>query len=359
MQVWTEESRVSSFSQSFSHALPERVGAAFDLAVSEAWRFAGQTAPNPAVGCVLLDAQGHVLVIAAHHRAGELHAERLAVEQARALGVVDRIHTAVVTLEPCNHTGRTPPCTQALLSTPVQTVWIGCADPNPHVPGGGAAYLQARGLEVRWLAHAPSGAAHMARCRALLAPFAWRMVHGRPWITVKQAVNAQGSMVPPVGQKTFTTPQSLHFAHALRRVTDGLVTGTGTVRADLPAFTVRHVPDHPDRRRVLVVCGGARNVPPHWLEQAEQQFDVLFCPDCSDLPALLATTPALWVMVEAGPTLLRALRKQDLWDDWLSIGQDAQGRDHFSVSTRHDISPLSLFPEWARCTQEQACFPVL
>lgn len=114
--------------------MPEHVGAAFDMAVSEAWRFAGQTAPNPAVGCVLLDARGEVLVIAAHHKAGALHAERLAVEQAHALGVVERIHTAVVTLEPCNHTGRTPPCTEALLSTPVQTVWIGCADPNPHVP---------------------------------------------------------------------------------------------------------------------------------------------------------------------------------------------------------------------------------
>lgn len=339
--------------------MPERVGAAFDLAVSEAWRFAGQTAPNPAVGCVLLDAEGTVLVIAAHHRAGTQHAERLAVEQAHALGVVERIHTAVVTLEPCNHTGRTPPCTQALLSTPVQTVWIGCADPNPHVQGGGAAYLQARGLNVRWLAHAPNGAACMARCRALLAPFAWRMVHGRPWITVKQAVNAQGSMLPPVGSTTFTTPQSLHFAHALRRVTDGIVTGTGTIKADLPGFTVRHVPDHPNRRRALVVCGGQGNVPTHWLAQAEQRFDVQFCPDCKDLPTVLASTPALWVMVEAGPALLRAISENGLWDDWLTIAQDTQGHDHFSVSTRHDISPLSLFPEWARCTQEQACFPVL
>ena len=350
---------MSTFSHAISHTLPERIGAAFDLAVSEAWRFAGQTAPNPAVGCVLLDAEGEVLVIAAHHKAGELHAERLAVEQARALGVVERIHTAVVTLEPCNHTGRTPPCTQALLSTPVQTVWIGCADPNPHVSGGGAAYLQANGCAVRWLAHTDNGSSYMARCRALLAPFAWRMVHGRPWITVKQAVNAQGSMVPPAGHTTFTTAQSLQFAHALRRVTDGIVTGTGTIQADLPAFTVRHVPDHANRRRVLVVCGARRNVPAHWLAQVEPKFDVLFCPDCADLPALLASTPALWVMVEAGPTLLRALHAQGLWDDWLRIGQDAQGCDHFSVATRHDISPLSLFPQWARCTQEQACFPVL
>lgn len=88
--------------------MPERIGAAFHLAVAEAWSFVGRTAPNPPVGCVLLDAQGDVLVVAAHHQAGTAHAERLAVEQARALGVVERIDTAVVTLEPCNHTGRTP-----------------------------------------------------------------------------------------------------------------------------------------------------------------------------------------------------------------------------------------------------------
>ena len=98
--------------------MPEHVGAAFDMAVSEAWRFAGQTAPNPAVGCVLLDARGEVLVIAAHHKAGALHAERLAVSQAPALGASARIHTAVVPLDPCTRTGRPPPPTEALVSTP-------------------------------------------------------------------------------------------------------------------------------------------------------------------------------------------------------------------------------------------------
>lgn len=330
---------------------------AFQAAVAEACRFVGQTAPNPAVGCILLSAEGDVLSLAAHHKAGQLHAERLACEQARAAGVLERVHTAVVTLEPCNHTGRTPPCTEALLETPVKTLWIGCPDPNPHVAGGGAARLMQAGLRVQWLHNAPNGAEQYALCRALLAPFVQKTVHKRPWITVKQALNSAGTMVPPAGQTTFTTPASLAFAHALRRATDGIVTGTGTVAADLPSFTVRHVPDHPERRRVLVVCGQASSVPQAWQAKAEQQFDVLFCPNSAHLPELLAQTNALWLMVEAGPTLLAALKAQNLWDDWLTIRQNAAGVDHFSVSKRQDVTPLALFPEWARCTQEPTCFP--
>lgn len=337
--------------------VPEQVKLAFQAAVAEACRFVGQTAPNPAVGCVLLSAEGQVLSLAAHHKAGQLHAERLACEQARAAGVLHRVHTAVVTLEPCNHTGRTPPCTEALLETPVKTIWIGCADPNPRVAGGGAARLVQAGRTVQWLEHAPNGAALFTLCRALLAPFVQKTLHGRPWLTVKQALNSAGTMVPPTGQITFTTPDSLTFAHKLRRATDGIVTGTGTVQADLPSFTVRHVTDHPNRRRLLVVCGQAAHVPQAWHAKVEQQFDVLLCSDVAMLPSLLASTDALWLMVEAGPTLLATLKAQSLWDDWLSIRQNAAGVDHFSVSTRHDVTPLALFPEWARCTQEQTCFP--
>ncbi|WP_395495046.1 bifunctional diaminohydroxyphosphoribosylaminopyrimidine deaminase/5-amino-6-(5-phosphoribosylamino)uracil reductase RibD [Acetobacter sp. KSO5] len=335
-----------------SKMMPNCVAQAFEAAIAEAWRFVGQTAPNPAVGCTLLDEAGEVLIVAAHHRAGQLHAERLALEQAKRAGVFGRVHTAVVTLEPCNHTGRTRPCTEALLESPVQTVWIGCPDPNPHVAGGGAAALTKAGVSVRWLAESPNGADLAARCRALLAPFAMRMTQGRPWITVKQALDQHGSMVPPAGQTTFTTPESLRFAHALRRATDLVITGTGTVVADNPSFTVRHVQDHAERRRDLVVCGHSAHVPTHWLEQARTRFDVHFCPDIQKLPALLAETTALWAMVEAGPGVLAALREQNLWDDWLTIRQDAQGTDHFSVTTRHVTTPLALFSEWARCAEE-------
>ena len=108
---------------------PADILPAMTLALLEAPKFEGATAPNPPVGCVLLDRDGNVLSIAAHQKAGALHAEALAIKQCDDPA---RIHTVVVTLEPCNHTGRTGPCTEAILATPARQVWIGMADPNPH-----------------------------------------------------------------------------------------------------------------------------------------------------------------------------------------------------------------------------------
>ncbi|MBO6043890.1 MAG: bifunctional diaminohydroxyphosphoribosylaminopyrimidine deaminase/5-amino-6-(5-phosphoribosylamino)uracil reductase RibD [Acetobacter sp.] len=344
---------------------------AFRHAVSEAYCFVGQTAPNPAVGCALLDHQGRLLVVAAHHRAGEFHAERLAVERARALGLVEKIHTVVVTLEPCNHTGRTPPCTEILLTTPVQVLWIGCRDPNPFVKGKGAARLEAAGCAVYWLEHSRNGGEVLSLCQALIAPFVWRMLHRRPWITVKQALNRRGDMRPPAGQKTFTSRESLCFAHRLRRVTDGIITATGTVCTDKPDLTVRYVSDHVARKRTLVVCGQEKNIPAEWLCIMRERFVVSLCTDYHNLPQLLSQMSTLWMLVEAGPTLLKVLHDVGLWDDWLTISHRQSEEnceenksayhqpDQWYVTRQHDITPISLLPEWAQCQQEQACFPVL
>ncbi|MBS0984863.1 bifunctional diaminohydroxyphosphoribosylaminopyrimidine deaminase/5-amino-6-(5-phosphoribosylamino)uracil reductase RibD [Acetobacter thailandicus] len=347
--------RVSS--QNNSAIVSTRVLHAFRAALAEAARFVGQTAPNPAVGCALLDEHDEIVLVAAHHRAGELHAERLALQQAREAGVIERVRTAVVTLEPCNHTGRTPPCTEALLDSPVETVWIGCRDPNPRVDGSGAARLAQAGLTVLWLAEAGGATEVFARCQALLAPFACKQIHRRPWITVKQALNAQGSMVPPAGQTTFTSSASLTFAHRIRRMTDGILTGTGTILADLPSFTVRHVPDHEHVRRLLVICGQQDALPQSWLDQRRACFDIRFCSDLTHLPALLAQTSAMWLMAEAGPRLLAALRQNNLWDDWLTIRQGAEAQDQYFISQRQNVTPLALLPEWVHCQQEQVCFP--
>src|SRR5665213_3561108 len=122
-------------------------------AIEAARAFEGATAPNPPVGCVLLDRSGAVLGVAAHQKAGALHAEALAIKTARAAGLVHLIHTVVVTLEPCNHHGRTPPCTEAILATPAKAVVIGMADPNSLVQRRGAKRLAA-GLSVSFLDHA-------------------------------------------------------------------------------------------------------------------------------------------------------------------------------------------------------------
>lgn len=330
--------------------LPEPVARAFRAAVDEAARHVGATAPNPPVGCALLDRSGTILAVGGHHRAGTPHAEIQAINQCRERGLLDRAHTAVVTLEPCNHTGRTGPCSQALRATPVREVWIGVRDPNPHVEGGGADYLRQQGCTVHVLQPTGAQAAMAAMCHSLLAPFAHFMRTGQPWITVKQALDATGSMVPPAGRTTFTSDASLDIAHRLRRATDAVITAGGTIRADRPALNVRRVPDHPGRApRVLAICTRSGEVDDAYLLAARGRgFDVRICTDIAALPDMLGQAGVTWAMVEAGPGLLSEIRKRDLWHDWLTITAGHGGVDHLDVRVRSgDVSPLRLFPEFA------------
>lgn len=310
----------------------------FRAAIAEAVRFVGATAPNPPVGCAILDAEGEILAVAAHHRAGQLHAEALALHICREAGLLDRAATALVTLEPCNHTGRTGPCTEAILASPVRTVWIGAADPNPRVAGGGEARLREAGLEVRRCN--PQDELGLD-CAALIAPFALAARQGRPWITVKQALDASGSMIPPAGAKTFTGPDALLLAHRLRRATDAILTGMGTILADSPHFTVRHVPDHPDRRRILAIVDRSARLPDAYRrEAAARGFMLHTAPDIPSLLQKLGQEGVLWAMVEGGPRLLADIERHQLWDDWLTIRNGA--RDRLTVRTRTPDTPLRL-----------------
>ncbi len=291
-------------------------------AVEAAALFRGATAPNPPVGCTLLDEAGRVLAIKAHQRAGGPHAEAAAVAACRDAATLDRIRTVVVTLEPCNHWGRTPPCTEAILSTPARCVVVGAADPNPAVAGGGLERLRAAGLAVLELGHMADlrSAALAARCSDLVAPFAKRAATGRPWVTVKQALDPLGSMIPPAGAKTFTSPAALRFAHALRRRADAVLTGSGTVLADDPDFTVRRVPDHPGRQRQLAILDRRHRVPARYMEAAAARNLVAFTSD--DLGAALdrlGAAGALEVLVEAGPAVTAAVLHGDAWDEHVVI----------------------------------------
>ncbi|MBE7620771.1 bifunctional diaminohydroxyphosphoribosylaminopyrimidine deaminase/5-amino-6-(5-phosphoribosylamino)uracil reductase RibD [Komagataeibacter sp. FXV2] len=330
--------------------LPPHIGHAFRAAVADAVRHVGATAPNPPVGCAILDAAGAILCTGAHHRAGTPHAEARAIALCRELGLIERAHTIVVTLEPCNHTGRTGPCSQAIMGTPIRTVWIGAADPNPNVAGGGADYLRDHGCDVRFLSDVtgPEAAGLARQCRGLIAPFARLTRTGRAWITVKQALDINGSMVPPVGRTTFTSAAALDLAHRLRRATDAVVTATGTIAADRPGLDVRRVSDHPGRRaRLLVACTTRGQVDAAYIAQAEARgFDVRTCTDITHLPDLLGQAGAMWALVEAGPTLLSALRMHDIWDDWLTIGVNPDGTETMGVAIRDgNDTPLCLFPE--------------
>jgi diaminohydroxyphosphoribosylaminopyrimidine deaminase/5-amino-6-(5-phosphoribosylamino)uracil reductase len=290
----------------------------FRQALAAAEAFAGATAPNPPVGCVVLDAHGVVLAREAHRRAGGPHAEAAALTACRDAGLTERVHTLIVTLEPCNHHGRTPPCVEAILASPVRAVWIGSRDPNPAVIGEGSAHLARAGLDVAFIGDLDHrDAMGLARqADRLVAPFAVWSAQGRPWLTLKQALTGNGGMIPPAGAKTFTSEASLTLAHRLRRRADAIVTGSGTVLADAPLFTVRRVPDPRQAPRRLAILDRRRRTPAAYLDAARTRgFEVGLHDDIPTLLADLAAGGAQEVLVECGPTLLAAFLAADLWDE--------------------------------------------
>jgi diaminohydroxyphosphoribosylaminopyrimidine deaminase / 5-amino-6-(5-phosphoribosylamino)uracil reductase len=308
--------------------LPDQIIAdAMTSALAAARPWEGATSPNPPVGCTLLDVAGNTITTAAHHGAGQLHAEALAIQQARDAGLAERIHTVVVTLEPCNHHGRTPPCTDAILSTPAKRVVIGVADPNPTVKGHGAEKLRAAGLAVQFMG------GDLTQLGRLIAPFKKRMLHGLPWVTVKQAINRNGDMRPPIGQKTFTSQGSLLVAHALRRRADAIVTGSGTVLADDPHFTVRLLPDHAGKRRHLVLFDRRKRIPDTYIAEAKARgFDVIFSSDLETSLRDVAASGGMEVLVEAGPQLTAHVLQTPLWDEHVTITQ-TEAEDQIKIKT--------------------------
>jgi diaminohydroxyphosphoribosylaminopyrimidine deaminase/5-amino-6-(5-phosphoribosylamino)uracil reductase len=297
------------------------------LALAAAERFAGATSPNPPVGAVGLDERGEVLSIQAHERAGTAHAEARVIEDCRARGTLARLHTLVVTLEPCNHQGRTPACTEAILATSVRRVIYGARDPNPRVAGGGAARLAATGIEVS------QEVEHEAACAELIRAFAHHCRTGRPWITVKVARDERGSMIPPAGLKTFTSPGSLKFAHELRRRADALITGSGTVLADSPLFTVRRVPDFPGKTRWLIILDRRGRVPDSFVRDAEGRgFRVRREADLAASVRWLGEQGVQEVLVEAGPTLSGAILESGIWDESVVISRQSGHADRIEIT---------------------------
>jgi diaminohydroxyphosphoribosylaminopyrimidine deaminase/5-amino-6-(5-phosphoribosylamino)uracil reductase len=285
------------------------------------------------VGAAALDAQGRILGLNAHERAGTAHAEAGLLTRLRDEGKLDQVHTLLVTLEPCNHTGRTPPCTQAILDAGVRRVIYGAPDPNPRVAGGGAQALRQAGVDVRLVGEmtemgdpspGPDDLALRADCADLIAPFAKWSRTRLPWITVKTAEH-EGSMIPPAGQKTFTSESSLRMAHELRRRADAILTGSGTVLADDPEFTVRRVTDHAAvtqglKPRKLVVLDRRGRVPAEWLKKAENRgFEVWVRRDAREAVAELGASGALEILVEAGPAVSGYFLSQSLWDEHVLI----------------------------------------
>lgn len=199
-------------------------------ALRQARRGVGRTSPNPPVGAVVVAAHGAVVGRGFHRRAGMPHAE---VEALGAAGNAARGGTLVVTLEPCAHHGRTPPCTDAILAAGVRRVVIGVSDPNPHVSGGGAQRLAAAGIDVK------AGVLETA-CADLIAPFSKFVRTGLPWVTLKLAASLDGRIATSTGDSRWITgPDSRRYTHRLRDQHDAILVGAETVRRDDPELTCR------------------------------------------------------------------------------------------------------------------------
>lgn len=334
--------------------LPQSIARGFARAYAAARQFYGSTAPNPPVGCVLLDAKGEIIGVGAHQKAGGPHAEVAAIAAAQAHGRGGDIHTLIVTLEPCNHHGRTPPCSLEILSTPARHIWIGQADGNPKVEGGGAARLAAEGRHVHWLdelAH-PDQPKLRAQIAALIAPFNKAQEAFRPYVVVKQALDPHGAMLPPKGQKTFTSPSSLRLAHLLRKRSDAILTGSGTVLADDPSFTVRHMEDFAGKTRTLIVLDRRGRVPQSYLEAARARgFDVWVRRDLEAALKELVETGHLQVLLEAGPSLTEAVKDAQLWDLWVRIDKAGEPGANDRISVNSPQGPLPGYKELP-CFQE-------
>ena len=187
------------------------------------------TDPNPRVGCVLVK-EGAVVGEGWHERAGEAHTEINALSQA---GEQARGATAYVTLEPCCHHGRTPPCTEALLAAGVTRVVAAMVDPNPRVAGQGLAQLEAAGIAV-------ASSLLAAQAEALNPGFVMRMRHGRPFVRAKLAMSLDGRTAMASGESKWITGEAARAdVQRLRARSAAIITGIGTVLADDPSLTVR------------------------------------------------------------------------------------------------------------------------
>lgn len=272
--------------------------AAMRTAISASEDVRGTTSPNPPVGCVVLDADGDVAGVGATHPPGGPHAEVVALHAAgeRAEG-----GTAVVTLEPCAHTGRTAPCATALRDAGVARVVFAVADPNPTAAGGGEV-LHRAGVEVR------GGPLAEEVARGPLRAWSHFARTGRPHVTWKYAATLDGRSAAVDGTSQWISSEASRAeVHRLRRHVDAIVAGTGTVLADDPQLTARRPGGEPLERQPLRVVVGDRTLPgsARVLDAAAETLRLPGGEPGSVLEAL-ADRGVVDVLLEGGPRLAGA-----------------------------------------------------
>ncbi|MBU6315455.1 MAG: bifunctional diaminohydroxyphosphoribosylaminopyrimidine deaminase/5-amino-6-(5-phosphoribosylamino)uracil reductase RibD [Acidobacteria bacterium] len=285
-----------------------------------------RTSPNPWVGCVLVTTDGRTFTGATEPPGGR-HAERVALDAAAAAGADAIGATAYVTLEPCSHHGRTPPCADALVQAGVARVVLALTDPDPKVAGRGIERLRAAGIEVRTGVHETAAAVQ-------LAPYLHHRRTGRPFVVLKLATTLDGRIAAADGTSQWITGvEARTAAHRLRAESDAILVGAGTVRTDDPTLTTRLV-EGPSPRRVV-------------LGRAPQDAKVHPCLEWQgELPDLLdrlGSEGVLQAMVEGGARVAGAFHTAGLVDRYVlhlapALMGDGDGALHgVTTSTISDL----------------------
>ena len=283
-------------------------------ALTLARRGLGQTAPNPTVGCVIVK-DSEIIAIGKTAKGGRPHAEAIALKKA---GKQTKDATAYVTLEPCSHHGKTPPCAESLIKAGIKTVVIACKDPDARVSGNGIKMLKKAGTEVVF------GVCEQEALE-LNQGFFKRINKGLPFVMLKAAISADGKYLEGKGKPTWITGElARNFVHKLRSQHDALITGTGTILADNPQLNVR-LNGMEDYSPQVVVIGKTKLAKKKgWIYSSDSIEKTL---------RSLAEKGFTRVMVESGPILSNAFIKSGLVDEIIIIESPQtlgkKGKDYF------------------------------
>jgi len=304
-------------------------------ALKEASKGLGRTSPNPAVGAVIVR-EGRIVARGFHHRAGSLHAEIEALNRLKDPRVNDTLY---VTLEPCNHYGKQPPCTEAILKSGIGRVVVGMKDPNPMVTGGGSEFLKRHGVSV-------TEGVLEKECRKLNESFIKFVTSKHPFVIIKSALTIDGWTATSTGHsKWITNEKSRAFVHHLRNMADAVMVGVGTVLSDDPMLTVRSVRGEvkdpvriivdthlrtPSNSNVVNHTSSAKTIIAVGADEVSEErcslftqkkgVSLLFCPvkdgriDLKAMMSLLADMDIMSVLVEGGASLVGSLLRERIPD---------------------------------------------
>ena len=298
------------------------------LEVAELGR--GKVSPNPLVGCVLVK-NDKIIEEGWHDHLGGLHAEQMAIHDAEKNGYSSNGATAYVTLEPCNHFGRTPPCTEALMWAGINEVIVAHVDPNPTVRGSGIQALQTAGIQVR------HGLLELEAGEQMRSFMHW-CAHRKPLVTVKVAVDSHGSVDDrSESPKRFTSEACLDEVHKLRKECDAILVGVETVVRDNPSLTVRRI--ETNRQPLRIILDPNERTPPEAVLLTDDFETLVMGKEFSSLPSLLdqlGDQEIQRLMVEGGPTTICAFLDQGLVDEFYLVQSEVTHKSPFPSNIDSD-----------------------